>query len=260
MEAHQSGHVKSTVGMHDLACDEASAIGGKKDDDVGDVRGLGHRAERDKPLLFKQISLAELVARLCRVGETRGDSIDANTMRGECKRHRAGEADDASLAGRVVGTKDVAAHRRGRQIDDGTPSTVADHAARDCLSSEEAPLKIDVVDVIPLRFRQLQEWRTRKDSGIVDENVESSKRRIGLFDEENDYAPVLLDWRAPAARAFYVATAASPENMRRRRQFHTRGRQVGDFTDDVLGRPSGGERGDAALLAAHRRNHRAPLA
>ena len=38
--------------------------------------------------------------------------------------------------------------------------------------------------------------------------------------------------------------------MRRRRQFHTRGRQVVDFTDEVLGRPGGGERGDAALLAA----------
>ena len=74
--------------------------------------------------------------------------------------------------------------------------------------------------------------------------------RIGLFDEENDYEPVLLDWRAPASRAFYVATAATPENMRRRRQFHTRGRRVLDFTDEVLGRPGGGERGDAALLAA----------
>ncbi len=74
--------------------------------------------------------------------------------------------------------------------------------------------------------------------------------RIGLFDEENDYEPVLLDWRAPASRAFYVATAATPENMRRRRQFHTRGRQVVDFTDEVLGRPGGGEQGDAALLAA----------
>jgi len=74
--------------------------------------------------------------------------------------------------------------------------------------------------------------------------------RIGLFDTENDYEPVLLDWRAPASRAFYVATAATPENMRRRRQFHTRGRQVVDFTDEVLGRPGGGERGDAALLAA----------
>jgi DNA helicase IV len=77
--------------------------------------------------------------------------------------------------------------------------------------------------------------------------------RIGLLDEENGHETLLLDWRAPAARAFYVATAASPENMRRRRQFHTRGRQVVDFTDEFLGRPGDAERGgrgDAALLAA----------
>jgi DNA helicase IV len=77
--------------------------------------------------------------------------------------------------------------------------------------------------------------------------------RIGLFDDQNEYHPLLLDWRAPAARPFYVATAASPENMRRRRQFHIRGRQVVDFTDEVLGRPTGAERGgrgDSALLAA----------
>ncbi|GAB2747461.1 RNA polymerase recycling motor ATPase HelR [Amycolatopsis magusensis] len=74
--------------------------------------------------------------------------------------------------------------------------------------------------------------------------------RIGLFDEDNGYEPVLLDWRAPAARAFYVATGARPENMRRRRQFHTRGRQLTGFTDEVFGRPGGDEGGDAALLAA----------
>ncbi|MFJ7211502.1 RNA polymerase recycling motor ATPase HelR [Amycolatopsis sp. NPDC098790] len=74
--------------------------------------------------------------------------------------------------------------------------------------------------------------------------------RIGLFDGENDYEPLLLDWRAPAARPFYVATAATPENTRRRRQFHTLGRKVVDFTDEVLGRPGDDERGDAALLAA----------
>ncbi|AQA23345.1 phoH-like family protein [Rhodococcus sp. MTM3W5.2] len=77
--------------------------------------------------------------------------------------------------------------------------------------------------------------------------------RIGIFDEENEFEPLLLDWRAPASRAFYVATAASPEGMRRRRQFHGRGRQVVDFTDEVLGRPDGADddgRGDSALLAA----------
>ncbi|WP_442875572.1 RNA polymerase recycling motor ATPase HelR [Amycolatopsis sp. NBC_00348] len=74
--------------------------------------------------------------------------------------------------------------------------------------------------------------------------------RIGIFDSENDYEPLLLDWRAPASRAFYVATAASPEDMRRRRQFHTMGRRIDDFTDEVFGRPGDHERGDAALLAA----------
>ncbi|MEC3917194.1 RNA polymerase recycling motor ATPase HelR [Nocardia sp. CDC160] len=74
--------------------------------------------------------------------------------------------------------------------------------------------------------------------------------RIGIFDEENEFEPLLQDWRAPASQAFYIATAASPEHMRRRRQFHTRGRQVVDFTDEVFGRPGDHERGDAALLAA----------
>ncbi|MDT5013823.1 MAG: hypothetical protein QOH57_5440 [Mycobacterium sp.] len=74
--------------------------------------------------------------------------------------------------------------------------------------------------------------------------------RLGLLDQENDHEPLLIDWRAPAARPFYVATAASPEGMRRRRQFHTLGRHVVDFTDETLGRPGADERGDAALLAA----------
>jgi DNA helicase IV len=74
--------------------------------------------------------------------------------------------------------------------------------------------------------------------------------RIGLFDEEDSYEPLLLDWRAPASRPFYTATGAAPEKMRRRRQFHTRGRHVLGFTDEVLGRPGDDERGDAALLAA----------
>jgi DNA helicase IV len=77
--------------------------------------------------------------------------------------------------------------------------------------------------------------------------------RIGIFDAADEYEPLLTDWRAPAARPFYTATGAHPENMRRRRQFHSRGRQVVDFTDEILGRPDGNERGgtgDAALLAA----------
>lgn len=78
--------------------------------------------------------------------------------------------------------------------------------------------------------------------------------RIGIFDEDNEI--LLLDWRAPAARAFYIATAANPEGMRRRRQFHSLGRRLVDFTDEVFGRPdpNAGDdspfSSDAALLAA----------
>ncbi|MFI0900048.1 RNA polymerase recycling motor ATPase HelR [Streptomyces sp. NPDC020983] len=74
--------------------------------------------------------------------------------------------------------------------------------------------------------------------------------RLGLFDEGAEHEPVLLDWRAPAARAFYTATAANPEGMRRRRQFHARGREVTGFTDEALGAAEGVSGGDAALLAA----------
>ncbi|MFI5607290.1 RNA polymerase recycling motor ATPase HelR [Amycolatopsis sp. NPDC051903] len=73
--------------------------------------------------------------------------------------------------------------------------------------------------------------------------------RLGIFDEENEYEPLLVDWRAPVARAFYCATGASPERIARRRQFHTRGQRVLDFTDEFLG-ARGEARGDAALLAA----------
>jgi DNA helicase IV len=78
--------------------------------------------------------------------------------------------------------------------------------------------------------------------------------RIGLLDESADGAPLLLDWRAPAARPFYVATAAAPAGVRRRRHIATRGRRVVRVDDEVLGRDaSAGEEGligEAALLAA----------
>ncbi len=72
--------------------------------------------------------------------------------------------------------------------------------------------------------------------------------RIGLFDEDNDYEPLLTDWRAPVARPFYVATAANPEGVTRRRHFRTRGRKILGFHDDVLER--GVADSDEVLLAA----------
>ncbi|WP_132433138.1 HelD family protein [Pseudonocardia endophytica] len=81
--------------------------------------------------------------------------------------------------------------------------------------------------------------------------------RIGLLDEQNEYEPLLMDWRAPAARPFYTATAASPEGMRRRRHLRTRLRSITAVDDEPLhlsdaeaAASSKGLTSEAALLAA----------
>jgi DNA helicase IV len=86
--------------------------------------------------------------------------------------------------------------------------------------------------------------------------------RIGVFDEDGDYEPLLVDWRAPAARAFYLATAASPIGIARRRHIRSSGRKVVGLDDEILdltiagagaAQDSGayqGLVGEAALLSA----------
>ncbi|WP_243789313.1 helicase [Saccharopolyspora gloriosae] len=71
--------------------------------------------------------------------------------------------------------------------------------------------------------------------------------RIGLFDEDHGHEPLLLDWRAPAARPFYCATAANPEGLVRRRHLSLSGRQVTDFHDEFF---DGTDDPGSALLAA----------
>ncbi|GAA0332841.1 AAA family ATPase [Actinoallomurus spadix] len=80
--------------------------------------------------------------------------------------------------------------------------------------------------------------------------------RIGILDDSDEGDPLLVDWRAPAARPFYVATAAAPEGVRRRRHITTRRRRVVDLDDEVLDSEAldtadeEGLIGEAALLAA----------
>jgi DNA helicase IV len=75
--------------------------------------------------------------------------------------------------------------------------------------------------------------------------------RLGLTDEER--TPLLTDWRAPAAQAFYRATAAAPDGVVRRRHVVTRGRTVTGVEDELLDLSAAGEvsglSGEGALLA-----------
>jgi DNA helicase IV len=80
--------------------------------------------------------------------------------------------------------------------------------------------------------------------------------RVGIHSDGDDYAQLLMDWRAEAARPFYLATAASPGDVRVRRHLRTRGRMLVGFDDEVLDLAAAdptrheGLTGESALLAA----------
>lgn len=71
----------------------------------------------------------------------------------------------------------------------------------------------------------------------VPEHPEQDRRyigRLGLDDPEERYRTLLLDWRAPLARPFYLATTAHPEHVTMRRHIRTRGRTVTGVDDEYL--------------------------
>ncbi|MCC3762147.1 ATP-binding domain-containing protein [Glycomyces sp. TRM65418] len=77
--------------------------------------------------------------------------------------------------------------------------------------------------------------------------------RIGVHAEGGEQ--LLVDWRSEAGRRFYLATAAAPAGVRRRRHLHTRGRRIRSVNDEVLDLEAAGESGssigsEGALMAA----------
>jgi DNA helicase IV len=77
--------------------------------------------------------------------------------------------------------------------------------------------------------------------------------RIGIHAEGGEQ--LLVDWRSEAGRRFYLATAASPAGVRRRRHLHTKGRRLRSVNDEVLDLDAAGESGstigsEGALMAA----------
>jgi DNA helicase IV len=74
--------------------------------------------------------------------------------------------------------------------------------------------------------------------------------RIGLAAADAD-DPLVVDWRAPAARAFYTATAVDPLGQARRRHIRTSGCIVLDIDDEPLDAAGTGDLvGSGALFAA----------
>ncbi|MDO0933555.1 AAA family ATPase [Streptomyces sp. DG2A-72] len=71
-----------------------------------------------------------------------------------------------------------------------------------------------------------------RDDGTADIAETLHIGRIGVLDQ--DYAPLVIDWRAPAAAPFYRSTPVDPGRVVRRRVIRSKGRRVLGVEDDLM--------------------------
>ena len=79
---------------------------------------------------------------------------------------------------------------------------------------------------------------------------------------DDDYEPLVVDWRAPAAAAFYRATPVEPMDVLRRRVLRCKGSDVVGVEDDLMVPEAPDDLvvvGDGALLAALTRSRGAQM-
>ena len=84
--------------------------------------------------------------------------------------------------------------------------------------------------------------------------------RLGVRDD--DYEPLVVDWRAPAAAPFYRATPVDPQGVIRRRVLRCRGEEVVGVEDDLMVTEAPDDVvvvGDGALMAALTRSRGAQM-
>ncbi len=87
-----------------------------------------------------------------------------------------------------------------------------------------------------------------------DDGPEREVRYIGrLGVRDDDYEPLVIDWRAPAASPFYRATPVEPMGVLRRRVLRCKGSDVVGIEDDLMVAEAPADLvvvGDGALMAA----------
>ena len=115
-------------------------------------------------------------------------------------------------------------------------------------------------DSVATRLGQLDMGDAALIFGRIDQEAEAGGGRfyigrVGVWDVDQD--PVVVDWRAPIAEAFYRATGPVPMGLERRRYLVSRGRVVVGIEDELFGDPErfrdgDGNRlkGEGALIAA----------
>ena len=117
-------------------------------------------------------------------------------------------------------------------------------------------------DALTVMYRQQRAQYDAAENGLCfgrlefDDGGHSYIGRLGMHADNDSYDQILMDWRADAARPFYLATAANPDGVKVRRHIKTKGRGVTRLDDEVLDLSLAdparheGLTGEASLLAA----------
>ena len=122
--------------------------------------------------------------------------------------------------------------------------------------TEQARYEREVIyEQVLNRLSQLQMGDASLVFGRIDQGPEAGGEsyyigRLGVWDRNQD--PVVVDWRAPIAEAFYRATGGESFGLERRRHFATRGRTLLAIEDELFGdltRLDAPEEGAAPRLA-----------
>lgn len=128
--------------------------------------------------------------------------------------------------------KDV---RKEADIDDPQGLMMRDREARDInhrlesYSAAEIGLMFGRIDV--------EDEDPENPVASADGGVQLDRRyigRIGLHDSDETMRTLLMDWRAPMARPFYLATTLHPDGVHTRRHIKTRGRKIVSVSDERL--------------------------
>ena len=93
--------------------------------------------------------------------------------------------------------------------------------------------------------------RAAEENASTNEKAKTDDNERKSGNGDGDAEPLVLDWRAPIARAFYTATAVDPQGLARRRHIRTgKGAVLGVDDEPLDGSADSGLVGEGALLAA----------
>jgi NAD(P)-dependent dehydrogenase (short-subunit alcohol dehydrogenase family) len=106
-------HVCAAIHVKHLAGHVAGVVRRKEHGYVRNVLRVRHSPQRDSPRARLDLFFAITVARLSRIGQTRGDRIDTDPMRSQFQSHGARHRHDTALACRVMDTAYRARYCRG---------------------------------------------------------------------------------------------------------------------------------------------------